>query len=97
MREVIGVANVERLTCLCPQKDHPRHVEKWKGQDGNQNENTEWHNIVAWKRLAEICSEFLVKGSKVYIEGKLQTRKWQDKDGNDKYTTEIVAREMQML
>ncbi len=72
-------------------------TERWKGQDGQQQEQTEWHNIVAWKRLAEICSEFLSKGSKVYIEGKLQTRKWQDKDGNDKYTTEIVARDMQML
>ena len=56
-------------------------TERWKGQDGQQQEQTEWHNIVAWKRLAEICSEFLSKGSKVYIEGKLQTRKWQDKDG----------------
>jgi len=72
-------------------------TERWKGQDGQQQEQTEWHNIVAWKRLAEICSEFLSKGSKVYIEGKLQTRKWQDKDGNDRYTTEIVARDMQML
>ena len=72
-------------------------TERWKGQDGQQQENTEWHNIVAWKRLAEICSEYLHKGSKVYIEGKLQTRKWQDKDGNDRYTTEIVARDMQML
>ena len=72
-------------------------TERWKGQDGQQQESTEWHNIVAWKRLAEICSEFLSKGSKVYIEGKLQTRKWQDKDGNDRYTTEIVARDMQML
>ena len=72
-------------------------TERWKGQDGQQQEQTEWHNIVAWKRLAEICSEFLSKGSKVYIEAKLQTRKWQDKDGNDRYTTEIVARDMQML
>ena len=72
-------------------------TERWKGQDGQQQEQTEWHNIVAWKRLAEICSEYLNKGSKVYIEGKLQTRKWQDKDGNDRYTTEIVARDMQML
>ncbi len=72
-------------------------TDKWKGKDGQQNEQTEWHNIVAWKRLGEICGEFLQKGSKVYIEGKLTTRKWQDKDGNDRYTTEIVAREMQML
>lgn len=72
-------------------------TERWKGQDGQQQEQTEWHSIVAWRRLAEICSEFLSKGSKVYIEGKLQTRKWQDQNGNDRYTTEIVARDMQML
>lgn len=63
----------------------------------NEEDHTEWHNIVAWKRLAEICGEYLTKGSKVYIEGKLTTRKWQDKDGDDKFTTEIVAREMKML
>lgn len=72
-------------------------TERWKGQDGQQQENTEWHQIVAWRRLAEICAEYLSKGSKVYIEGKLQTRKWQDQNGNDRYTTEIVARDMQML
>ena len=72
-------------------------TERWKGQDGQQQEQTEWHNIVAWKRLAEICSEFLSKGSKVYIEGKLQTRKYQAKDGTDRYSTEIVANEMKML
>ena len=60
-------------------------------------EQTEWHSIVAWKRLGEICGEYLQKGSLVYIEGKLQTRKWQDQSGNDRYTTEIVAREMKML
>ena len=60
-------------------------------------EQTEWHNIVAWQRLAEICGEYLSKGSRVYIEGKLQTRKWKDQSGNDRYTTEIVAREMKML
>lgn len=72
-------------------------TEKWKGQDGQMNENTEWHRIVAWARLAEICGEYLNKGSRVYIEGRIQTRKWQDQDGNDKYTTEIIAREMKML
>ena len=72
-------------------------TERWKGQDGQMQESTEWHKIVAWKRLAEICGEYLHKGSKVYIEGKIQTRKWQDQNGNDKYTTEIVAREMKML
>lgn len=72
-------------------------TERWKGQDGQQQEQTEWHRIIAWRRLAEICGEYLAKGSKVYIEGSLQTRKWQDKDGNDRYTTEIVAGEMKML
>lgn len=72
-------------------------TERWKGQDGQMQESTEWHKIVAWQRLAEICGEYLHKGSKVYIEGKIQTRKWQDQNGNDKYTTEIVAREMKML
>lgn len=72
-------------------------TERWKSQDGQQQEQTEWHQIVAWRRLAEICSEYLQKGSKVYIDGKLQTRKWQDQNGNDRYTTEIVARDMKML
>ena len=72
-------------------------TERWKDQNGQQQEQTEWHSIVAWRRLAEICAEFLSKGSKVYIEGKLQTRKWQDQNGNDRYTTEIVAKDMQML
>jgi single-strand DNA-binding protein len=72
-------------------------TEKFKGKDDQWQEKTEWHRIVAWQRLAEICGEYLSKGSKVYIEGKLQTRKWKDRDGNDRYTTEIVAREMKML
>ncbi|MCW5205250.1 single-strand binding protein [Candidatus Electrothrix communis] len=71
--------------------------ERWKGQDGQMQEQTEWHRIIAWRQLAEICNEYLHKGSRVYIEGKLQTRKWQDQNGNDRYTTEIVAREMKML
>jgi len=64
---------------------------------GEQVEKTEWHRVVAYGRLAEIMGEYLTKGSKVYIEGSLQTRKWQDKSGNERYTTEIKAREMQML
>ncbi len=72
-------------------------TERRKGQDGQVQEVTEWHRIVAWKRLAEICGEYLSKGSKVYIEGKLQTRKWKDQSGVDRYTTEIVAWEMKML
>lgn len=72
-------------------------TETWKKQDGTKEELTEWHRIVAFKRLAEICGEYLSKGSRVYIEGKIQTRKWQDKNGQDRYTTEIVANEMKML
>lgn len=72
-------------------------TEVWKKQDGGKEEQTEWHRVVAFKRLAEICGEYLSKGSKVYVEGRLQTRKWQDKEGGTRYTTEIVAREMKML
>jgi single-strand DNA-binding protein len=66
-------------------------------KDGQKDTKTEWHRIVAFGKLAEICSEYLSKGKQVYIEGKIQTRKWTDKDGNDKYTTEILANQMQML
>ena len=72
-------------------------TERWKDAQGNQQEATEWHRIVAFGRLAEICGEYLAKGSRVYIEGRLQTRKWDDNDGNTRYTTEIIAREMKML
>lgn len=72
--------------------------EQWKDKaTGQKQEKTEWHRVVAFGRLAEIIGEYLKKGSQVYIEGKLQTRKWQDNSGNDRYTTEIVANEMQML
>ncbi|NOX75705.1 MAG: single-stranded DNA-binding protein [Gammaproteobacteria bacterium] len=72
--------------------------ESWKDKTtGEQKENTEWHRVVFFRRLAEIAGEYLKKGSKVYIEGRLQTRKWQDQSGNDRYTTEIIANEMQML
>lgn len=72
--------------------------ESWKDkQTGELQERTEWHRVVMFERLAEIAAEYLRKGSQVYIEGTLRTRKWQDKDGNDRYTTEIRANEMQML
>ena len=72
--------------------------ESWKDKtSGEQVDRTEWHRVVFFRRLAEITGEYLKKGSKVYIEGKLQTRKWQGQDGQDRYTTEIVASEMQML
>jgi single-strand DNA-binding protein len=73
-------------------------TESWTDrQSGEKKENTEWHTVVMWNRLGEIAAEYLRKGSQVYIEGRLQTRKWQDKSGNDRYTTEIVASDMQML
>lgn len=72
--------------------------ESWKDkQTGEQKERTEWHRIVMYQRLAEIAGEYLRKGAKVYVEGRLQTRKWQDQNGQERYTTEIVASEMQML
>jgi len=72
--------------------------ETWKDKNtGQDQERTEWHRICTFNRLAEICGEYLKKGSKVYIEGSLRTRKWQDNEGRDNYTTEIVASEMQML
>ena len=72
--------------------------ETWKDkQSGQMQERTEWHRVVFFNKLGEIAGEYLKKGSKVYIEGKLQTRKWQDQSGQDRYTTEIVANEMQML
>jgi single-strand DNA-binding protein len=72
-------------------------TERWKDKSGQQQESTEWHKIVAWDRLAEICGQYLQKGSKVYIEGRLKTRKWTDQNGLDKYITEIIASEMKML
>lgn len=72
--------------------------EQWKDKNtGQQQEKTEWHRVVAFGRLAEIMGEYLKKGSQVYIEGKIQTRKWQDQQGQDRYTTEVVANDMQML
>ena len=71
--------------------------EKFKNKGGEWEERTEWHNVILWGRLAEIAGEYLGKGKTVYIEGRLQTRKWQDKEGKDRYTTEIVGEKMQML
>ena len=71
--------------------------ENWKDKSGVKQEKTEWHNLVFYRRLAEVAGEYLKKGSMVYVEGKLQTRKWQDKEGRDRYTTEIIADQMQML
>ena len=73
-------------------------TESWTDRNTNERrENTEWHRVVCFQRLAEICGEYLRKGSKVYIEGRLQTRSWEGQDGQTRYTTEVVARDMQML
>jgi len=72
--------------------------EEWRDKEtGEKQERTEWHRIVAWRRLGEICGEYLKKGSQVYIEGRIQTRDWEDRDGVRRYTTEIIAQSMQML
>jgi single-strand DNA-binding protein len=72
-------------------------TETWKDKSGEKQEKTEWHRVSFFGKLAEIAGEYLKKGSQVYLEGRIQTRKWQDKDGHDKYTTEIIADRMQML
>ena len=71
--------------------------ENWKDKSREKQEKTEWHNLIFYRRLAEIAGEYLKKGALIYVEGKLATRKWQDKEGKDRYTTEIIVNEMQML
>lgn len=70
---------------------------RWTGQDGEPREETDWHRIVAWGKLAETCNEYLSKGRSVYVEGRIQTRQYEDREGNTRYITEIVARDMQMI
>jgi single-strand DNA-binding protein len=72
-------------------------TKKWTNQNGEKEERTEWHRIVAWRRLGEICGQYLSKGKQIYIEGELQTRSWEDKDGMKRWVTEVVASNMQML
>ncbi|MDI6686905.1 MAG: single-stranded DNA-binding protein [Desulfobacterales bacterium] len=72
--------------------------EEWKDKNtGEKKERTEWHRVVAWRKLGEICGEYLAKGKQVYVEGRIQTRSWEDKDGNKRYTTEIIASDIQFL
>lgn len=71
--------------------------ETWKDKSGQKQERTEWHSLVFYRRQAEVVGDYLKKGAQIYVEGKLQTRKWQDKSGQDRYTTEIIVNEMQML
>lgn len=72
-------------------------TEQWKDKGGEKKEHTEWHRCIAWRRLGEIVGQYAKKGTQMYIEGKLQTRKWQDKDGQDRFSTEIVVGEMKLL
>jgi single-strand DNA-binding protein len=104
VNKVIIVGNLGRdpETRYMPNGDavtniHVATTEKWKDGGGNKKEHTEWHRITFYRKLAEIAGQYLSKGSQVYIEGKLHTRKWQDKEGVDRYTTEIIADTMQML
>ncbi len=71
--------------------------ENWQDKAGQKQERTEWHRIVVWGKMAETCSQYLAKGRQVYVEGRLQTRQWEDKDGNKRYTTEVVAATVQFL
>ena len=100
---LIGNLGADPETRYMPSGDAVTNIriatsESWKDKDsGEQKERTEWHRVALFRRLAEVAAEYLRKGSQVYIEGRIRTRKWQDRDGNDRYTTEIVANEMQML
>jgi single-strand DNA-binding protein len=85
----------ESGTAVCTLTLATKH--SWKEKDGQRQEKTEWHRVVFWGKLAEIVDKYVKKGSQVYVEGRIETRKWTDKNGNDKYTTEIVADQMQML
>ncbi len=69
----------------------------WKDKEGNQHDDTEWFRIVAWDKLGEICNQYLTKGTRVYVEGRLQTRKWTDREGQDRYTSEVIAQDMIIL
>ena len=85
----------ESGTAVCTLTMATKH--SWKEKDGQRQEKTEWHRVVFWGKLAEIVDKYVKKGSQVYVEGRIETRKWTDKNGHDKYTTEIVADQMQML
>jgi len=99
---LIGNLGADPETRYLPSGDAVTNIriatsEKWKDKSGEQQEHTEWHRIAFFGKLAEIAGEYLKKGSPVYVEGRIRTRKWQDKEGQDKYSTEIVADRMQML
>ncbi|MBI79247.1 MAG: single-stranded DNA-binding protein [Pseudomonadota bacterium] len=100
---LVGTLGADPKTSAMPSGSSVTNVsiatnESWKDKEtGEKQDRTEWHRIAFFNRLAEIAAEYLKKGSQIYIEGKLRTRKWQDKDGNDRWTTEIIANELQML
>ena len=99
---IIGNLGQDPETRYLPSGDAVANIsvatnEKWKDKSGEEQEHVEWHRVAFFGKLAEIVGEYLHKGSSVYVEGKIRTRKWQDKDGNDKYSTEIIADRMQML
>lgn len=82
-------------TCVCNLRIAT--TERWKSKDGEKQERTEWHRVEMWGKLGEIAAQYLSKGSQIYVEGQVRTDKWQDKEGNDRYTTKIRANEMKML
>lgn len=99
---LIGALGADPETRYAPSGDCITNIrlatsESWKDKQGQKQEETEWHRVVFFKKLAEIAGQYLKKGAPVYIEGRIKTRKWQDKDGVDQYTTEIHAHEMKML
>ena len=99
---LIGNLGADPETRYLPSGDAVTNIriatsEKWRDKSGEQQEHTEWHRIAFFGKLAEIAGEYLKKGSPVYVEGRIRPRKWQDKEGQDKYTTEIIADRMQML
>jgi single-strand DNA-binding protein len=100
--ELIGNLGKDPETRYMPSGDAITNIsiattEKWKDKNGEMQEQTEWHRVAFFGKLAEIAGEYLKKGAQVFVQGRLQTRKWQDKDGNDKYTTEVIAHKMLML
>lgn len=99
---IIGHCGKDPSVNYAPSGDQVTNVsiatsDTWKDKNGEKQQKTEWHSVVFFGKLAEIAGQYLKKGAPVYIEGRLQTRKWQDKEGKDRYTTEIVAEKMQML
>ena len=96
-KTVCHVGQIRELRAFAQDSPHLATSDSWKDSQGQRQERTEWHRVVAWDKLAEIAKEYLAKGKQVYIEGRLQTRSWEDKDGHKRYTTEVRADQMVML